>query len=344
MMPIMHRQLTSGIDQSAFRHTRLIAAPHDVDLERLQWALDNVIARHGALWLQVDQGTPATVVMADTSPGSTPVESFDAAGLSDDDLLALVRQVDEESARRLNLSAGELTHLVHFDRGAATGVLAWTVHHFAVDFVSWEILIGDLRQSYENGPEAGSDAGVAVDRTFFDWMEHLNTETTIERFRAEAEHWLTEIGSVGGGGSRGDQLDDPPGSVAPAMSTGAFARDSAEKIAAAAAHSDGFIRSVLLAGLVLVLQGRSVQGEQGAERSGVLVDLEGHGRSADPDGLTVDGTVGWMTTVTPIAVRVSGETAGGFTTSPVAGLDALVEVERALESIPGDGLGFGVLR
>ena len=49
---------------------------------------------------------------------------------------------------RLNLHDGPLMRMVYFDEGEETGRLFWTIHHLAVDGVSWRILLEDLQTAY----------------------------------------------------------------------------------------------------------------------------------------------------------------------------------------------------
>lgn len=48
----------------------------------------------------------------------------------------------------LNLHDGPLMRMVYFDEGEHAGRLFWTIHHLAVDGVSWRILLEDLQTAY----------------------------------------------------------------------------------------------------------------------------------------------------------------------------------------------------
>jgi len=65
------------------------------------------------------------------------------------------------------------------------------------------------------------------------------------------------------------------------------------------------------------------------------VDLEGHGRTDRFDGIDLSRTVGWFTAVYP--VRLALPEAGSLG-------DALRTVRDTLRQVPGQGVGFGVLR
>jgi non-ribosomal peptide synthase protein (TIGR01720 family) len=102
------------------------------------------------------------------------------------------------------------------------------------------------------------------------------------------------------------------------------------------------VDDVLLAGLGAAvgewLRGRGVDG------GGVLVDVEGHGRGSTVEGVELSRTVGWFTGSYPVRVDPGvvsfGEVRAG---GPAAGR-VLKRVKEVLRAVPGDGLGWGMLR
>ncbi|MEO0504391.1 MAG: condensation domain-containing protein, partial [Pseudomonadota bacterium] len=64
-------------------------------------------------------------------------------------------------------------------------------------------------------------------------------------------------------------------------------------------------------------------------------DLEGHGRELAEPGMDLSRTVGWFTSIFPVALDVDAD-------APVT--DTLVQVQAQLDDIPDRGAGFGVLR
>ena len=67
----------------------------------------------------------------------------------------------------------------------------------------------------------------------------------------------------------------------------------------------------------------------------VLLNLEGHGREPVRDDVDVSRTVGWFTSMTPLALAINrGEGPG----------ESLKHVKEQLRRIPNRGLGYGVLK
>src|SRR5262249_15681149 len=89
------------------------------------------------------------------------------------------------------------------------------------------------------------------------------------------------------------------------------------------------INEVLLSALALAL------GEWSHSRV-VLVDVEGHGREPISERVDVSRTVGWFTTIYPVLLEVNGN-------RNQAG-EVVKQVKEQVRGIPGQGLGYGVLR
>ncbi len=88
------------------------------------------------------------------------------------------------------------------------------------------------------------------------------------------------------------------------------------------------VNDVLLAAL-----GRVLSEWTGCGR--VVVDLEGHGREEVFEGVDLSRTVGWFTTMFPVALEVTEQRDWGV---------VLKSVKEQLRAVPRRGLGYGVLR
>ncbi|MBE1471769.1 amino acid adenylation domain-containing protein/non-ribosomal peptide synthase protein (TIGR01720 family) [Kibdelosporangium phytohabitans] len=214
----------------------------------------------------------------------------------------------------IDLADGPMIKAILIDR---TTVLI-AVHHLVVDGVSWRILLEDLNTAYQQVVRGEPVDLGAKTTSFLDWSRMLAEHD----FSADAAYWA----AVGDPGPVPVDKDGP-NTVASTRTvttrltereTDALLRDLPKRY-----HSRA--NDVLLSAVGRVL-GRWTG------RDDVLVDLEGHGRE-EFGGADLSRTVGWFTTMFPVALHVP-DTAWGST---------LKSVKEQLRAVPRNGLSYGVL-
>ena len=70
-------------------------------------------------------------------------------------------------------------------------------------------------------------------------------------------------------------------------------------------------------------------------KHGLLIDLEGHGRESVIPGIELSRTVGWFTIVYPVRLNAERNDDIG---------QRLKTIKEKLRQVPGQGIGYGVLR
>ncbi|MCX4863850.1 non-ribosomal peptide synthase/polyketide synthase [Streptomyces sp. NBC_00825] len=194
------------------------------------------------------------------------------------------------------------------------------VHHMVVDGVSWRILLEDIAVAYRQ-LAAGED--VVLDGTslsFPEWTARLAAHD----FSGQAEYWS---GVVAGAGP----LVEVRGGVNTVGSAQmvSVALSRAETEALLQRVPSVFrtqVNDVLLAAL-----GRVLGEWSGRDR--ILVDVEGHGREEAVIGADVSRTVGWFTSIYPVALGSSGDWR-----------EQIRSTKEMLRAVPDRGIGFGALR
>jgi non-ribosomal peptide synthase protein (TIGR01720 family) len=182
--------------------------------------------------------------------------------------------------------------------------------------VSWRILLSELEQSYrgEELPPVGT--------SYVSWARLLEEESHSARTQEEAAYWSAVLERRGWDLGRLAVTAAEPVSeevTLPAAQTRALLEQ------APAAYRTQ-INDLLLAAL----------GEALCEWSGqasVLVDVEGHGRQEVFPEVDLSRTVGWFTTLYPVALeKREGEGKG----------ELLRRVKEQLRGVPREGLGWGL--
>ncbi|GLW66143.1 hypothetical protein Arub01_43870 [Actinomadura rubrobrunea] len=339
--PIMRwfQELTGPTDDYSQR--MLLRVPPGLGTAPLTAAVRTLLDHHDMLRLRVDRSGPEAVFEV-AEPGTVDaaalVRRVDVSGAAD------LRPVlaEEAAAARAGLDpeAGIMMRLVWFDAGPGrSGRLLLTVHHLAVDAVSWRILLLDLVTAL-----TGGGALDPVGTSYRRWAQRLVAEAAEPARTAELPLWTDILATpdpvlgrrpldpaVDAFGTAGHLTVDLPADV-----TGPLLTD-----VPAAFHAR--VNDVLLTALALALaEWRRERG--GADDTAVLVDLEGHGREEIVPGVDLTRTVGWFTTIHPVrldpgAVDPAEIRAGG----PALGT-ALKKVKEQLREIPDNGIGYGLLR
>ncbi|WP_433682774.1 amino acid adenylation domain-containing protein [Nocardia sp. CA-119907] len=344
LSPIMRAMLDRG-HCDRFAQAALVQLPEGVDRAGLVRALGSLLDRHDML---------RAVLRGDSA--DRYVEVLDREAVDPDTALVDVRldrgdaaEVDrhlQQAADRLKPGNGVLVQAVWIrDRKGSEPDLMWLViHHLAVDAVSWRIILADLAQAWSQISDGGEPHFGPVTTSFRRWVHGL-VEAAPGRRSAELGRWKDVL-------ERGDQLLGSRRLI-PDRDVRATVGRVHQRIPAAVADAvlttipDRFHCSAndpLLAALVLALgEWRRRRGTAAA--AGELISLEGHGREerAVP-GADLSATVGWFTTRFPVRIEcgnidLDDALAGGTS----AGL-AIKQVKEQLRAVPGNGIGYQMLR
>ncbi|MGW4348130.1 amino acid adenylation domain-containing protein [Streptomyces sp. NPDC004690] len=269
--------------------------------------VQTLLDRHDALRLRVD-GDGLEILPRGSVPAAVgEVHGEDAEAVAE----RLARELDP---RRGDLLRAELIRTGDVEPDQ----LVLVVHHLAMDGVSWRVLVPDLHAACTGG--APQPAGAS-------WRRHtalLAEQGATGARRGELGHWRAVVGSATRIGAR--PLDQRRDTVATARRTVTVASPAVTEALLTtlpAAYRAG-VDEVLLAALALTLRRWG-----GADRDAVTVTLEGHGR----EHLDLSGTVGWFTHEYPVRIPAAGD----------AGT-VLRAAKEARRNVPGQGLGYGVLR
>jgi non-ribosomal peptide synthase protein (TIGR01720 family) len=311
-------------------------APERMGRQDVVKALNALRAHHGALRLRTQGNGPQTQFMID------PVVTLEALALPTLDVSTLpaaqaeqtVREAFMQMSSRLNPSAsGGMVAALWVERDKRQGpLLLLVIHHFAIDGVSWRILIEDLISLTQPTPQALP----APTQSLRAWGETLHAQASTGARRTEQSLWLSQLE-----GAQALPLDR---TITPEQNTQAHAAHIAggleagrtQQLLRAPAVYHARIDDVLLAALGLALRDWSHTQYQ-RDLHSPLIALEGHGRETDSD---LTRTLGWFTSMFPLRLRL-GEI--DLQDKQRAG-HAVLSVKESLRALPDKGLGYGVLR
>ncbi|ONI84921.1 hypothetical protein ALI22I_31135 [Saccharothrix sp. ALI-22-I] len=238
----------------------------------------------------------------------------------DHQVVAPIQHADPLTLDHFDLARGPLLRAQVLDGRS----VRLTVHHLVVDGVSWRVLVEDLATAYHQA-RAGQTVHIGRKTTSFrDWAIRLAEHAT-DGFDDELDHWTTVAATPTN--IPVDRLG--PNTVGSQREV--TVRLTAEETAALLRDVPGVYRTQVNDVLLTAL-GRVLADWTGRQK--VLVDLEGHGREELFPDIDLSRTVGWFTTVFPVALDLPD---GDWGT-------ALKQVKEQLRAVPRRGIGYGVLR
>ncbi|WUB23720.1 condensation domain-containing protein [Streptomyces chartreusis] len=291
-----------------------LAVPAGLDRAALVRALRTVLDTHAMLRCRIGE----ELVVGE--PGAP-----DAAGLIDRvDAEAPLDDAVADAVSRLDPAEGVLVRLQWADAGAESRLVV-VVHELVVDDESWRILVSDLRTAYE-GAAAGQEPVLEPESTSYRrWARLLAEQATADARVEELDGWAAQS-------EAGEQI--------PAAGTEARATWSlTPEITAVLTHRTPETfhcepSEVVLAALV---------GAVAEDGTATVMDLEISGRQPF-DGADPSRTVGRFAHDIPVRVELAGLDLGSARAGGAAAGELLKTVKEQVRAVPGDGLGYGLLR
>jgi amino acid adenylation domain-containing protein/non-ribosomal peptide synthase protein (TIGR01720 family) len=309
-----------------FSQSVLLELAEDVDEAALRDALAALRVHHDALRMRFARGPEGWQQHNGPVEPAPMLPRVDLSGVDAAEQAAAIGKVAEDAYASVDLTTGPLVRAVLFDLGAGRPALLIAVHHLVIDGVSWRILLDDLDTAYRQAVAGGPVRLPAKTTSFLDWAGRLVDLAAAGGLDGELDHWATAAGRV-----TPIPTDGPGGANLAGSTRSVTVRLGTEETRALLQDVPAAYRTqvndVLLAALGPVLARWT-----GSDR--VAVDLEGHGREDVLDGVDLSRTVGWFTTVFPVALDIPAGDWGAVLTS----------VKEQLRAVPGRGLGYGVLR
>ncbi|MCX3288947.1 amino acid adenylation domain-containing protein [Streptomyces sp. NEAU-H22] len=262
--PIILRQRELGGSLARFAQARTLRAPDGTGHADAVRAANAVVAAHPALrlrlrtehgvWtLRTEPAREITVVRPDTT---------DATAVAD------------EAAGRLDPESGEVIAFAWLE---ASRTLVVTVHHLAVDAVSWLILLDDLATALRGEPLAPPTTSYA------EYAEALTLRSTQDVH--DLGRWITTL--------QAPELLPHTGALRRTMVV--LAPDVSDSVTRTAPAALGVGLTELLCGALRTALTR-IQPSPGD----LAIDLERHGRVPVQEQHDYTRTVGWFTAIAPV--------------------------------------------
>jgi phthiocerol/phenolphthiocerol synthesis type-I polyketide synthase E len=299
----------------------------EVSVDDVRSVLTAVVNHHDALRLRITEraGTWEQHLAEPGDFGEISTHSLPEGLTAEHDA---VRTMLAEHIGEQDLSCPPLTAL--YIRGSAGDVcyLALSLHAAVGDEASRDILLTDIFTAFGQ-KLAGNDIELApVGVGWAEWSQRSAGLATHPAVLESREYWLqaTKAATL----RLGVDVAEPPGAADLSKLTTALAAAETSEIDDARRRLRLPINEILLAGLSRALASAVGEGT-------VAVDIGGAGRSVLKPDVDLRRTVGWFTTIYPVALSCS-------TDGRASARQLLDDVHETLAGVPHYGIGYGLLR
>lgn len=308
LSPIQLMYIDKVVDKR-FNQSFLLRLSRHQSSQAISGALDSLVRRHGMLRARFARHINTKVWHQTVPQFTSACYQYKHHKLTaSQDVPAAVRG----SQDNLNAQNGPVFSVDFCEVGNGEQILFLVAHHLVVDLVSWRIIIHDL----ENILTTGQPATATLPFPFQKWVSlQQQYAETIESpdapLSTDLAYW---------------QLDQANNTYGNAIQS-SFTVDTTTTSALLGDCNNALSTEPvdILIGTVL----RSFTVTFGQERKPPVLFTEGHGREASDTGIDLSATVGWFTTMCPIAVPVS---------SGMNLIDTISQVKDIRRSVPLNGL------
>ncbi|HET9254780.1 MAG TPA: amino acid adenylation domain-containing protein, partial [Pseudonocardiaceae bacterium] len=342
LTPIQHWFFhTQTADPQRFSQAVRLELTEAPDVPALAAALEALTEHHDALRMRFEysggQWHQHNPPPGPARPPAAIPRRHDLSALPAPDRRAAIEKIIERVYAGFDLAARPLLAAELFELGPdARPVLFLAAHHLVVDGVSWRILLDDLDTAYQQA-RGGQPVDLGARSTSFrDWALRLSEHASAGGFDPELFYWAETTRNA----DPALPLDGH-GANTVASTRWVSMRLDPERTRALLQDVPGAYRTqvndVLLAALGRVLA-------DWTGRTRVPVDLEGHGREDLFPGVDLSRTVGWFTTIFPVALDCDSQGCDSQGCDSRDWGHTLKSIKEQLRAVPGRGLGYGALR
>lgn len=318
------------VDLHQWSQSVLLDVKESIDLHILEKSLQHLLVHHDALRIRFFQNDSKwQQLISPLEESKFFLEVVDLSFLQQERQIQALDEAVLKLKMSLNLIEGPLFKAVFFNLGnTSLGKILLVFHQTIVDGVSWRILLEDLQAIYKNLIQERTIKLPLKTTSFKFWAEKLQEYAKSTSINSELEYWekvlqnpIKRLPVVYPNSNK--EL-----AVTKDISTLLNAEETQILLQAVSKMYGTRIDIVLLTAMIKSFS------EWTGNRA-LWVDLIGHGREAIIEDVDLSRTVGWFTTLCPVFLDINQADSLE---------DELNLVQKELQSIPNQGISYGLLR
>ncbi|ESP93929.1 non-ribosomal peptide synthetase [Pseudoalteromonas luteoviolacea] len=332
LLPIQRAFLNSGIELDYYNQAVLLNTPPEFNSSALTAIVEALIERHDALRLsfKLDGNIWQANHEVSTAQSLSEFYAVEKLDLSDKKQLTAVLNNYQQS---FELS-GPLAKFVYIEdvNNEREGRLFVVIHHLVVDGVSWRILLSDIEAVFAQFHAFDSVQLAPKSSSYKAWGAFLKKHAADESMAAQLPYWKGVISKQTCPLPINEVCDIKEREVQKSLARISLTQKETRQLTTQAILKyDLQVNELLLSSLLIALH-------QWSGGNQFLIDMEGHGRETLNSSLDLTETVGWFTSIYPVALGASEESLRECTYEQI-----INHVKNTYRDIPENGIGFGVI-
>ncbi|WP_418133866.1 amino acid adenylation domain-containing protein [Bacillus velezensis] len=328
--PVQHWFLSQRMEnRNHFNQSVMMFSSDALHKQPLKQALEHLVIHHDALRITVSSENES-IRQINHGIQKDELYSLDIWDLSETDTWE--REIEDEVAalqQRMDIEKGPLLKAGWF-KTQSGDYLFITVHHLAVDGVSWRILLEDLSAAYTQAVKGQPVQLPPKTDSFKQYAVRLSEYAKSSKLMREEEYWrFIEEETAAELPYEKPQHQTGADSIRQTVSFTLTEEETYVLLQQVnrAYHTD--TQDILLTAAALALRDWTGGGR-------LRIAMEGHGREHIMPELDISRTVGWFTSMYPVLIDLN--TAGAELGT------AVKTVKDTLGRIPDKGIGYGILK
>ncbi|WP_324658739.1 amino acid adenylation domain-containing protein [Bacillus velezensis] len=328
--PVQHWFLSQRMEnRNHFNQSVMMFSSDALQKQPLKEALEHLVIHHDALRITVSEENES-IRQINHGIQKAELYTLDIWDMSETDTWE--REIETEVAalqQRMDIEKGPLLKAGWF-KTRSGDYLFITVHHLAVDGVSWRILLEDLSAAYTQAVKGQPVQLPPKTDSFKQYAERLSEYAKSSKLMREEEYWrFIEEETAAELPYEKPQHQTGADSIRQTVSFTLTEEETSVLLQQVnrAYHTD--TQDILLTAAALALRDWTGGGR-------LRIAMEGHGREHIMPELDISRTVGWFTSMYPVLIDLN--TAGSELGT------AVKTVKDTLGRIPDKGIGYGILK
>ena len=311
------------IDSNHFNQSILLELESSISFDQIEKVVDVILQEFDGLGIKL--ANPESHYFVYEKPNISTI--LNKVLLDESTAFTSLEEVCQHNQKLISIDDNRwsvFSFIEHQTSGVKRQWLHIVCHHFIVDAVSWQVLLGRLQQAVAAHPESYYNIAKSTESRYFWWLSYRSSDEFLKQIEPDKVYWSTVLKQAKQGCFLGEQGNSTVSckfseteSIKGVVSTEVY-QLAIEKLKRRF-DLDEFGANVLLFACAC---------QQWHPDSTFPLLLEKHGRKEWP--LDMSHTVGWLTSAFPFVVPRTSTSV----------IDNCFDIKQVLQAIPMDGLSY----